>query len=103
MIVVENNIARSTTGKLLNVKKFNTTFDSVFLSPGTTIDDLCEVDPPVDYEYEDAVNELIRQRYTLSEELAILRQRDIKADEFAVYNEYCEQCKLQAREMRTDE
>lgn len=48
--------------------------------------------------YEERVVELIRQRYSLDEELAILRQRDSKADEFEEYNTYCEQCKAQAKE-----
>lgn len=43
------------------------------------------------------VNEKIRARYDLSEELAILRQRDAKPDEFAEYNAFVEQCKAEAR------
>lgn len=37
----------------------------------------------------------VRERYTLDEELAILRQRDVKADEFESYYEYVEQCKAE--------
>lgn len=47
--------------------------------------------------YENAVNALIREKYTLSQELAILRQRDSKPEEYAAYNEYCETCKAQAK------
>lgn len=47
--------------------------------------------------YEDRVVELIRQQYTIDVELAILRQRDTKPNEFAQYNAYCEQCKQTAR------
>lgn len=47
--------------------------------------------------YADLVNEKIRARYTLSEELSILRQRDTKPDEFAAYNAFVEQCKAEAR------
>ena len=43
--------------------------------------------------YEEAVNLKIRERYTESQEFAILRQRDEKTDEFKAYYEYCEQCK----------
>jgi hypothetical protein len=39
------------------------------------------------------VDALIRERYTLSEELSILRQRDVKVEEFKAYNEFCEECK----------
>ena len=48
-------------------------------------------------QYENAVNTLIREKYTLSQELAILRQRDSKPEEYAAYNEYCETCKAQAK------
>ena len=47
--------------------------------------------------YAALVNEKIRARFTLSEELAILRQRDTKPDEFAEYNAFVEQCKAEAR------
>ena len=47
--------------------------------------------------YENYVNTLIREKYTLSQELAILRQRDSKPVEYAAYNEYCETCKAQAK------
>lgn len=45
------------------------------------------------------VTELIRERYTIDEELAILRQRDEKPEEFAEYNTYAEACKREAREI----
>lgn len=41
----------------------------------------------------DRINELIRKRYSMSNELAILRQRDVKPEEFEEYNAYAEQCK----------
>lgn len=49
-------------------------------------------------EYEAEVVRLIRARYDINAELAILRQRDTKADEFAEYNAFAEQCKVQAKE-----
>ena len=51
----------------------------------------------VQAEYENAVNAKIREKYTLSQELAILRQRDTKPEEYAEYNAYCEQCKAAAK------
>ena len=48
---------------------------------------------------ETIVNELVRRKYTLSEELAILRQRDSKADEFTEYNTFAEECKNLANEL----
>ena len=47
--------------------------------------------------YPELVEELIRQRYTVSQELAIHRQRDTKPTEFAEYNSYCEECKATAK------
>lgn len=49
-------------------------------------------------EYENKVVELIREKYTLNQELAILRQRDVKTEEFEEYNSYVEDCKAQAKE-----
>ena len=47
--------------------------------------------------YEQRVQQSIRERYSVDEELAILRQRDTKPDKFAAYYEYAEQCKAQAK------
>ena len=47
--------------------------------------------------YSALVEELIRQRYNISQELAIHRQRDTKPTEFATYNSYCEECKATAK------
>ena len=44
-------------------------------------------------EYENRIVSLIRKKYNINQELAILRQRDTKPEEFAEYNEYVEQCK----------
>lgn len=47
--------------------------------------------------YEQRVQQSIRERYSVDDELAILRQRDTKPDKFAAYYEYAEQCKAQAK------
>lgn len=47
--------------------------------------------------YGEMVERLIRKKYTVSAELAILRQRDNKPQEFAEYNAYAEQCKAEAK------
>lgn len=54
------------------------------------------------FEYDELVDNLIRERYSISQEFAILRQRDTKQDEFATYNEYAEQCKARARELLSE-
>ena len=43
------------------------------------------------------VERYIRERYSLSAELAILRQRDTKTEEFAEYFTYAEECKARAK------
>lgn len=50
--------------------------------------------------YDDAVNAKIRERYTESQEFAILRQRDEKPDEYAQYYAYCEECKAIVKSMQ---
>ena len=47
--------------------------------------------------YAERVNALLRGRYTLSEELSILRRRESAPEEFAAYNAYAEECKMRAR------
>ena len=47
--------------------------------------------------YGELVESLIRRKYSLSAELAILRQRDSKPQEFAEYNAYAEKCKAEAK------
>lgn len=64
-------------------------------APEATEDGMETSTVPMDYG--ETVNGLIRRKYTLSEELAILRQRDTKAEEFEAYNAYAESCKGEAR------
>ncbi len=47
--------------------------------------------------YEEKVRELIHERYSIDDELAILRQRDSKPEEFAAYDAFCEACKAKAK------
>ena len=51
-------------------------------------------------EYENKIVALIRKKYNVNQEFAILRQRDAKPQEFAEYNEYVEQCKKQVKNER---
>ncbi len=52
--------------------------------------------------YGQRVNALIRKRYTLSEELALLRRRDEAPDAFLAYTAYAEDCKVRAADMEGD-
>ena len=49
--------------------------------------------------YEQLVRQKIRERYSVDDELAILRQRKIKTEQFTAYYEYAEQCKANARQI----
>lgn len=57
-----------------------------------------EVDP-ASWErlYQNMIIRKIRKRYSVDQELAILRQRDTKQAEFAAYHEYVEQCKTDVK------
>ena len=48
-------------------------------------------------EYPQLVEKKIRTKYNVSAELAILRQRNSKPEEFAEYNAFCELCKSEAK------
>lgn len=47
--------------------------------------------------YRPLVEQYIAERYLPADEIAIIRQRDTKPDEFAEYNDYCENCKMRAK------
>ncbi|RRC96771.1 hypothetical protein [Prevotella sp. OH937_COT-195] len=47
--------------------------------------------------YEEKVVMLIRERYSVDDEIALLRQRNIKEQEYREYFEFCERCKERAR------
>lgn len=49
--------------------------------------------------YESEIVRRIRKRYTINQELAILRQRDTKPEEYEKYNAYVEDCKAEVKEM----
>lgn len=49
--------------------------------------------PDIEYNYGEEVNQKIREKYSLSEELSILRQKDVKKQEYQEYFDYCEECK----------
>lgn len=57
--------------------------------------ELAEIKTTIDYPQ--LVESKIRTKYSVSAELAILRQRDTKPEEFAEYNAFCELCKVEAK------
>lgn len=48
--------------------------------------------------YEERVVELIRERYSVDDEIAILRQKDTKQEEYQAWYDFCEECKREAKE-----
>lgn len=58
---------------------------------------LTEADFEPEKSYSHRVEALIRERYTVSDELAILRQRDSKPAEYSEYFAFCEDCKRRAK------
>jgi hypothetical protein len=47
--------------------------------------------------YEQLVEKYIREKYSISQELAILRQKEEKPEEFKAYYDYAESCKARAK------
>ena len=59
-----------------------------------TVEEIAEMQsqmPQIDYN--EAVNNAIRERYSVSQEFSLLRQKDEKPEEYAAYYAYCEECK----------
>lgn len=95
MIQKQNNEIFS-TDKYVHIKNTDVYFKRA-VAVSLSVEQCEEVDeiPNIinDTEYGNQVNELIRAKYSLSEELSLLRQRDSKQEEYQKYNAYCEECK----------
>ena len=59
------------------------------------IEESSETFEPIPYEHR--VVSRIREVYSIDDELAILRQKDAKPEEFALYNAFVEQIKAEER------
>lgn len=100
MIQYNNHRITSDSGKY--VRRLSDGLTATAIAAMTyNADDYEEVDElPVTIDetaYKERVESLIRERYTVADELGILRQRDTKPEEFAEYNAFAEACKEQAR------
>lgn len=100
MITKQNNEIFSTTGKYVHIKGTDNYFKRG-IAIGITVEQCEEADEIANIrneeDYGNQVNDLIRRRYSLSEELGILRQKDEKPDEYRVYFAFCEECKAKAK------
>lgn len=47
--------------------------------------------------YKDRVAELIREKYTIEDEIAVIHQKSTNPDRWNEWYEYCEQCKQQVK------
>ena len=106
MIQITSKEVYSDSGKFVHRLGTESYFKRSTLLPGDTVGKFEEVDEipeETGTNYNEEVNSMIRQRYSLSEELAILRQRDSKPDEFDAYNEYAEYCKVEVKRRMAEE
>lgn len=71
-------------------------WDGVKWVEALTAEEIQALKPQISYDQ--LVSDLIRERYTVDQELAINRQRDTKPEEFQEYFDFCEQCKIKAHE-----
>ena len=101
MITKENHEIYSTAGKYVHIKNTDVYFKRA-VAVRLSVEQCEEVDeiPQTTNTnaYEDKVDSLIRNRYSLREELGTLRQKDVKKAEYDAYFAYCEQCKSEAKE-----
>ncbi len=100
MIQIQNSQVFSTDGKFVHRLGTNIYFKRGTTTLTDTVDNFEEVNEIPQTEIDEPtrsrrIEQLIRLRYSISDELAILRQRDTKPDEFAEYNDYAEQCKIE--------
>ena len=68
-----------------------------------TEEDLVQVESIPKPEYKERIISRIRAVYSVDDEIAILRQRDTKPEEFDAYNAFVEQIKAEERETETED
>ena len=93
----------SATEGYIHLRGTDTYARTIIMLPSQSLDDyeeVAEIPTPADdtaARYAAEVTRAIRERYSVDDELAILRQRDTKPGEFADYYAYAEACKAHAR------
>lgn len=102
MEIIDNGTYREiVASKGRYLKKGNLYFAKGIMLPGETEANYGEVDEiPViidESEYKNRVEELIRGRYSISDEIGVLRQKNEKPEEYTAYYEFVEQCKIKAK------
>lgn len=109
MIQIENNQVYSTEGKLVHrLSNPKSCFKRSTILPTETIDDFEEVDAYevpkyTEEEYKQKVQELIAEKYSISDEIALINNLKGDKDEYLIeYDEYMKyrvECKEKAKEL----
>ena len=105
MIQIRDREVYSTDGKWVHRKGTDEYFVRSLAGRTAEVEDYEEVDEMPKYtykEYSDKVDELVREKYSISQELAILRQRNEKVAEYEEYYRYAEECKERAKYILID-
>lgn len=107
---INNNIIRASKGKYIARKGSSQYFVACTMLHGETISDFVEVnelpseDKQFDEEaYKHRVQLKIHERYSLDDEIALLRQKDKKPQEYAEYEQFTEACKAEVKSEMLEE
>lgn len=95
MVYIKNNEVKHIKNIVItknNKKTFNPNEEQV-LSAGWVKYEPQIPEIEVDEQYKNRIIDLIREKYSVDDELAIQRQRNSKVEEFNEYNTYIENCK----------
>lgn len=105
MIQIRDREVYSTDGKWVHRKGTDEYFVRSLAGRTAEVEDYEEVEDLPKYthrEYARQVEQLVAERYSVTEEIAILRQRDTKPGEYESYYSYVEECKERAKELLID-
>lgn len=95
----------ATKGYVVRKGETPTAIKRRIILPSESLDDyeeVLELPAYTEAEYKAKVRELIAQRYSIEDELAIHRQKETKQEQWAEYDAYCEECKTKAKEALAD-
>lgn len=106
MIVIENNEVYSTEGKPIKDLKTGAIIGKSQVLPTAKVEDYEELDEEPKYtndEYKAKVRELIAEKYSIEDEIALINNLKIDKDDYLLeydeYMKYREECKVRAKEI----
>ena len=100
MIQITDKEITSTEGKYVHRLGTDVYFKRATKLPTDTPEMFEEADSipePTGLDYKEKVVEKVRRKYTVDDELAILRQRDTKPEEYQAYYDYVEAVKAEVK------